>query len=111
MKREIKFRGWNIILNEMMNVHDVPYGYNDILNSDEFIPMQFTGLLDKNGKEIYESDILFADRKTNKIGKVIFDGGCFCIDFGDDSNFIATKNGFEIIGNIHENPELLKKNC
>lgn len=94
---------------------------------------QFTGLTDKNGKEIYEGDIIkfqkysnYDDEHSNlkrHIAKVIFKEGCFCWDIlkeGSQSDFhysykteplknTCTTWGLEIIGNIHDNPELLTK--
>ena len=72
---------------------------------------QFTGLFDKNVKEIYEGDILLDPRyeehfrveyRPNLAGYVGFgdDVACGCYDINID--------GIEIIGNIHENPELIK---
>lgn len=61
---------------------------------------QFTGLLDKNGKKIFEDDIM-----RNAGNVVEFYGDGFCIN-GDSSLSLWTKT--EIIGNIHDNPELLK---
>lgn len=66
---------------------------------DDDVLMQFTGLLDKNGKEIYEGDIL------RGLGKVYFHQGKFCVEYGEEWGWIS-KNA-EIIGNIYENPELL----
>ncbi len=86
---------------------------------------EFTESQDKNGKDIYEGDILntkttfrnnMADRRfqKNTIIEVGFKDGCF-IDKNTDVNLfdkihspVSHKIDFEIIGNIHENPELIK---
>ena len=72
---------------------------------------QYTGLTDKNGKRIYEGDIVcFHGTLYNEIFPIVFADGCFRL---------GTKNGYsytlqnlcsalEVIGNIHDNPELLK---
>ena len=67
--------------------------------------MQFTGLLDKNGKEIYEGDIL------KYRGKLSFNDPPFVVEWqNDDARWTEfyPSNNFEVIGNIYENPELLK---
>jgi len=68
---------------------------------------QFTGLCDKNGKEIYEGDIANISRLKNQL--VIYKDCKFGTQNG--SSFYCLGNWdrkFEVIGNIHENPELLK---
>lgn len=76
---------------------------------------QYTGLTDKNGKKIFEGDIVEGDKKyftyTHPYGKVVYDGGQFVISFDDVLEDIeclgAWANDVEIIGNVHDNPELL----
>lgn len=68
---------------------------------------QFTGLTDKNGKEIYEGDIVSKqDQNDDFSGNVIFENGGFIVDVG--YRWIPRWNEIEVIGNIHDNPELLK---
>lgn len=67
--------------------------------------MQFTGLLDKNGKEIYEGDLTSC--LGNKPKEVIFHKGCFCHKVGEKDYHIFGEKDWEIIGNIYENPELI----
>lgn len=81
------------------------------VKTPEAILMQYTGLKDKNGKEIYESDIL-----REKIGGKVFKYAVIwneeCAAFGDDDgqhfNDDIDAKKVEVIGNIYENPELLK---
>lgn len=82
---------------------------------------QFTGLHDKNGKEIYEGDILqYIGRGADIIGKiyyreVTFKEGSFCI-YCKDLNIHSPISGYitngvlgwDVVGNIHDTPELLK---
>lgn len=71
---------------------------------------QFTGLTDKNGKKIFEGDIIFDQRPSiQKTYIVIWFGSSFCRRTKDGhylSPLILNCNEFEIIGNIHDSPEL-----
>lgn len=123
--REIKFRVWN----KIDKVLTQPHSINDEIldNKDILEVMQYTGLKDKNGKEIYEGDILTADYcsikravkrgfipKPIKIkGKVYWRDACFAIDAPpiiyllSDVYIPKYYKTIEVIGNIYQNPELL----
>lgn len=130
--REIKFRAYSNIRG-MVEVKGIEFIKKKISTPsdngqfwvDDFCDMelmQFTGLLDKNGKEIYEGDIMcpYAYNKNPKYSaKVIFLDGGFMLSGGISSfrrlieslhHSRKSGNEYEIIGNIYENPELLKDN-
>lgn len=68
---------------------------------------QFTGLRDRNGKEIYEGDILRGG--GNVFVQVEYDAPQFCYkDNGFGYKFLNHPENFEVIGNIHDTPELLE---
>ena len=68
---------------------------------------QFTGLLDKNDKEIYFDDIV--QDKYGDIGCVVWYDNSIRIDWGgDDVHYIKLEDDIEVIGNVLDNPELLK---
>ena len=126
MKREIKFRVWtcntmeySIVAGKYGVFYVNPESKQDGLDPkdtasltpnntkyfDNIPMMQFTGLLDKNGKEIYEGDIL------KYRGKLSFNDPPFVVEWqNDDARWTEfyPSNNFEVIGNIYENPELLK---
>jgi uncharacterized phage protein (TIGR01671 family) len=79
---------------------------------------QYTGLTDKNGKKIFEGDILQFDYLGENLGvngieTVVFDKGKFGVLWGWHNDFVCldgiANTTIEIIGNIHDKPELMKE--
>ncbi len=105
MSREIKFRAWNGT--EMLDNGNLSEHYIGDLNGHFESIMQYTGLKDKNGKDIYEGDILNTE---DGIEVVKIDLGCFVHVSKDFVTYAYNWHleEVEVIGNIHENPELLK---
>jgi hypothetical protein len=111
MNREIKFRAWLIDEKKWYDVDITDSGSVGVLNINyKYELCQFTGLFDKNGKEIYEGDFVqnsaieYAIKKDNdKPWLVEFDRGCF----GCHRMALRAIIDIEIIGNLYENPELL----
>ena len=135
--REIKFRTWDIFNGYFLlsRVEEygkspfvfynlgVPYNLSKIFsNKARFVVQQFTGLLDKNNKEIYEGDILNISEynpiseKFEESLEVVCWRYCGFVtlhlkNHDQDwcgGNGICDTNNLEIVGNIFENPELLK---
>ena len=103
--RTIRFRIFNKKIKSYIDIHSSAIMIDELNNlNDNLIVEQFTGLHDKDGKEIHEGDIV-----TDGVGKykIMYDlrlAGYqpYCI-FRDDR-----ENYCEVIGNIYENPELLE---
>lgn len=73
---------------------------------------QYTGMKDKNGKKIFEGDIVDILTENEEIGVIEYDDGGFQVEAdGFIVDFHANINGtdLEVIGNVHDNPELLEK--
>lgn len=134
--REIKFRAWDKDKNRFIEI-DKSNGFNLSVHSDgvkavsiwhdpkypktlrtdelDWKLMQFTGLLDKNAKEIYEGDIVECyDTDGNSVyvdGHVIELPNFYREIWSNDEDGMSAEMGekavVKIIGNVHENPELL----
>jgi hypothetical protein len=102
--REIKFRYWDVKSSSMYYFDSDSYCYfQEMLeDSESYKIMQFTGLLDKNGKEIYEGDIV----EFGIIGVVEY----YLTEFIVNCENISTRVSIlhEVVGNIYENKELIK---
>lgn len=117
--REIKFRVWSKHTKKMFYEgfyisQNGDLFQNDSLdykNKDSFEVMQYTGLKDKNGKDIYERDILKVTTvrgDTRWQMEVDFENGCFALKEGPELwKLKYDYPNHEVIGNIYENPELL----
>lgn len=115
--RHIIFRAWDgSVMHENVSIvhgEAIKYGYHGTAfssNAKAGTPMQFTGLCDKNGREIYEGDIVRAFKHNEDLftDKVRWRSGILW--FGN-WNWIEFQNIFrsvEVIGNKFENPELLE---
>lgn len=125
--REIKFRSWDTYNKEMLEVQELDYAdsyngqpmirttmYNDYFDTEDMILMQYTGLKDKNGVEIYEGDIVRILGGEYKQGFYEWDEKVCIKDFiYDGFNLMMTVNqigneALEVIGNIYDNPEMLE---
>jgi uncharacterized phage protein (TIGR01671 family) len=148
MNRDIKFRGWDNQIGKMFIVGGLanldydyysPHRYaindtrsagigNGIHELNHTVLMQYTGIKDRNGREIYESDIVqvwYGSQKDGRPQEVRWNGFCFLpfndgcgacgtyamramAEFVPDPNFPFIKPyTIEVIGNIYENPDLL----
>ena len=132
MEDRFKFRVWSYAHKKMFNVESLSFEDNGIVSQidfaddgktkfDAFSPgygypdrkqttlMQSTGLKDKNGKLIYENDVIEHDGELGIIeyNKQFANLMVKFVNSGHSADLLIAKNDF-ILGNIYENPELLK---
>ncbi len=117
--RELKFRAWGKNIKEYLTLNGKePYAFTlkdisdgCIYDINLYDIEQYTGLKDKNDKEIYEGDIVDYNDDGECIGVVKYDAPEFYLD-ADATNwarmFLKGAPHQRVIGNIHESPELLE---
>ena len=133
--REYKFRCWDTENKEMLKVQELDfedtfYGgrlsirtdkYNDYFDMEDMVLMQYTGLKDKNGNEIYEGDIIFIKGETKLLdikGKVEYSNILAQFIITNTGNIVNEaeplgdyeEEDIEKIGNVWEDSDLLNDN-
>lgn len=126
MERTIKFRAWHetdkvmhydfqfiksrddsnnwiVFTSDKQILDDIPHPFDNPYFEEQFYIMQFTGILDKNGYEIYEGDIIRLG--DYNIGIVKFKDGHYY--HTAETEVMGMTYWNEVIGNIYQNPELL----
>lgn len=91
-----------------INVSGEQQSHSIIYPNDKLIPMLYTGKKDKNGKKVFECDILWFEDESYK-GDVWFEDSGFVTDcYGYGAEPMRDSNTIEIIGNAYENPEMVE---
>lgn len=122
MMRQIKFRAWDIESKRMLKIKSLHFtsktGVFSIvtepmtfISSEHLKLMQYTGLKDVNGVEIYEGDIVkIKDWKYGNefLGEISFKNGSYVVESKIATHYRFIDYEIQVIGNIYENPELLE---
>ena len=123
--RELKVRAWYKPYKQMCQVESLRFDENGvyravlieesfhdrrIVEADEIVIEQYTGLKDKNGTEIYEGDILIDDTgEPIEYWVVKFSDGGFVGECAGVAEALFELTNLEVVGNIHKNPELVEE--
>lgn len=134
--REIKVRAWYKPYKQMCQVESLRFDGNGVytavlieesfydrrlVEADEIVIEQFTGLKDKNGTEIYEGDVIIqkplSKNSIGWVGKIIFKEGAFMAEVYERGKIVMylflsefnPEKTCEVIGNIHKDPELMEE--
>ena len=130
MSREIKFRAWLKEEKKIVNVETIDFTdksiqyleKSEIINAyllrrvsfDDVELMQYTGIKDKNGKEVYEGDIVILnDAEEENRCVVKYKYGSYILIDGDlreDLSNVESDKFLEVVGNIYENKNLMEEN-
>ena len=134
--RDIRFRAWDNkeewmvddmllsfdgeILTDDVQPHDTPYKEIELADEGRYELMQYTGMKDVNGVEIYNGDIVHDDEVIYLVGFGVFTDdndfqeptqgqtGFYIVDIHTDETFPFYSMRYRVIGNVYENPELLE---
>lgn len=113
--REFKFRAWDKNIKKFIRPTDLKIRGDNVIyycesRDNMLIVMQYTGLKDRHGREIYEGDIVSHPSKELDRAEVKFTNGLFRIvaKDGRDDLLYYCNNIIEVIGNIYQNKDLLK---
>ena len=128
MNRPLKFRAWDKEKKEISDISVITWhehNYNGEMNYvvcypslhtppiEDVILMQFTGLLDRNGKEVFEGDIVKEELDNTYYWAIGYRDGAF-VDLEGQTTLYEMNiedgelTNLEVVGNIYSNPELLK---
>lgn len=121
--RTLKFRAYDSATGKVSEPFDVKERWGDYLIDfedystdgalDSIIWEQFTGLLDRNGKEIFENDIVAPNGEWEEIegtdcSIISFENGCFRVGDGCENEAGSYLSDWRVIGNVHQNDDLLE---